>query len=193
MLRRRHARPAAAEEWRRTENDAETRLPMRKLCRPQYEVETFSARLRGNARNPGLAPRFGSCLPFKAPRGIAYDQVELLQSCRRRQHGLAISITFDRTSVTDEQCPADQWLELQGLRWLRVRVQLKRCQVQAERSDANRGFANVHAIDLPVERRADQFPRGRLTLRAKMNQAPQRFDQENTGAARQIQHRLPSR
>ena len=45
---------------------------------------------------------------------------------------------------------------------MRVRVQLKRSQVQAERSDANRGFANVYAIHLPVERRADQLPRGRL-------------------------------
>ena len=178
---------AAAEELDGAQDQAEPRRVGCEVQRPEHEIQAFPARRAGGGP-VGAAParRRGRLAPI-APGRVPYDDVELPRGSPLGQRRLRFRRLVDLPCVADEKRPSDQRFEPQRLRRPRVRIELQGGQIEAEGGDANGRFADVDAVDLPVQRGADRLAARRAPVRAQSGQPPKCFDQEDSRSARQIQ------
>ena len=178
---------AAAEELDGAQDQAEPRRVGCEVQRPEHEIQAFPAR-RAGVGPVGAAParRRGRLAPI-APGRVPHDDVELPRGSPLGQCRLRFRRLVDLPRVADEKRPSDQRLEPQRLRRPRVRIELQGGQIEAEGGDANRRFADVDAVDLPVQRGADRLAARLVSVGAQVDQPAQCFDQEDSRPARQIQ------
>ena len=179
---------APTEELDGAQDQSESCLVGGELHRPKSEVKAFPARRMYPAPIAFITACRGGFLASIAPRRIAHDDIELSPGAPFGQRRLAVCRPLHVSYIADDERLADQRLEFQLTGWFRVRIEFQSRQVKAEGGNAHRSFADVHSVDLFVQRGPDQSAVRLDVSRTETNEPSQRFDQKDAGAARQIEY-----